>query len=132
MSTLAQLAHVMHSNMEQSFSKILPEFERNMKETSNYDLILDSLTVMRRLFRSDKAPQGSSSFHQNFKKISDIILISLNHEYSKVVSEGLRVAGSFVYILRGSDGATLDSKFDSIVGPLHKAILEKLKKTDID
>lgn len=30
---------------------------------------------------------------------------ALNNEYSKVVSEGLRVAGSFFQILRGEDGS---------------------------
>ena len=41
---------------------------------------------------------------------------ALNHEYSKVVSEGLRVAGSFVFILRSNDNSgTLDHAFDDIV-----------------
>ena len=60
-------------------------------------------------------------------------MIALNHEYSKVVSEGLRVAGSFVYILRSQDGnGTLDPAFNSIVNPLFNAIKDKLEKTDID
>jgi hypothetical protein len=58
---------------------------------------------------------------------------ALNHEYSKVVSEGLRVAGSFIYILRNPDGSgTLDSAFNSIVNPLYGGIKDKLEKTDID
>lgn len=58
---------------------------------------------------------------------------ALNHEYSKVVSEGLRVAGSFVFILRSGDGSgTLDPSFDGIVQPLYTAIKDKLQKTDID
>ena len=52
MNTLAELAHVLHSKLEPCFDKLLPELERNMKETSHYDLILDSLTVLRRMFRS--------------------------------------------------------------------------------
>lgn len=52
---------------------------------------------------------------------------ALNHEYSKVVSEGLRVAGSFVFILRGQDAnGTLDPSFNSIVNPLYEAIKDKL------
>lgn len=59
---------------------------------------------------------------------------SLTHEYSKVVSEGLRVAGSFVYILKSTqnDSGTLDPAFNSIVNPLYDAIKDKLQKTDID
>lgn len=44
---------------------------------------------------------------------------ALNHEYSKVVSEGLRVAGSFVYVLRTPGSSTLDEKFSSIIAPLY-------------
>jgi len=42
-----------------------------------------------------------------------MILSSLKHEYSKVVSEGLRVAGSFTFILRkeGESDGTLDPAF---------------------
>ena len=60
-------------------------------------------------------------------------MAALNHEYSKVVSEGLRVAGSFVFILRATDGSgTLDPAFKSVVTPLYEAIKDKLQKTDID
>jgi hypothetical protein len=31
---------------------MLPELEKNMKETQSYDLILDTLTVLRRMFRA--------------------------------------------------------------------------------
>jgi uncharacterized membrane protein YvbJ len=64
----------------------------------------------------------------------NIILASLNHTYSKVVSKGLRVAGSFVYILRTADNGSgiLDPAFNSIVNPLYDAIKDKLQKTDID
>jgi hypothetical protein len=54
-------------------------------------------------------------------------MIALNHEYSKVVSEGLRVAGSFVFVLRSTDGSgTLDPAFKGIVNPLYEAIKSKL------
>ncbi len=56
----------------------------------------------------------------------------MNHEYSKVVSEGLRVAGSFVYVLRGADGSTIDNRFSSVIEPLYSSIRSKLQKADID
>ena len=51
-----------------------------------------------------------------------------------MVSEGLRVAGSFAFILRKdhSHDGTLDPAFQSIVVPLFDSIREKLQKTDID
>lgn len=60
-------------------------------------------------------------------------MTALNHEYSKVISEGLRVAGSFIYILRSNDGSgTLDTTYNSVVDPLFYAIKDKLQKNDID
>ncbi len=76
---------------------MLPEFEKAMDETQGYDLILDTLQIFRRIFRGDGNYQ---SFQENQQRIIGIISKALGHEYSKVVSEGLRVAGSFVYVLR--------------------------------
>jgi hypothetical protein len=53
-------------------------------------------------------------------------LKALNHEYSNVVSEGLRVAGSFFFVLRGQDGSSLNPQFTGIVPSLYQAIREKL------
>jgi uncharacterized membrane protein YvbJ len=61
----------------------------------------------------------------------DIISRALNHEYSKVVSEGLRVAGSFVNILKDQSDQVSD-KYSSIIQPLYALIREKLQKADID
>ena len=55
MHTLAQLAQSLHSRLDQHFNKMLPELEKAMEETQGYDLILDTLAILRRLFR------GSSS-----------------------------------------------------------------------
>jgi hypothetical protein len=57
MNTLAALAHALHSKLEVFFPQMLPEFEKNMNETQSYDLILDTLTVLRRMFRSKSQEQ---------------------------------------------------------------------------
>jgi hypothetical protein len=44
----------------------------------------------------------------------------------------MRVAGAFVYVLRGADANTIAPAFQSVVQPLHSGIMEKLVKTDID
>jgi hypothetical protein len=56
MHTLAQLANALQSNLEPYFVKMLPEFEKAMNETQGYDLILDTLIILRKLFR------GSGSY----------------------------------------------------------------------
>ena len=127
MNTLSVLAHALHSKLEPYFAKMLPEFEKNMNETQSYDLILDTLIIMRRIFRSkDLNANTSANIGTNYKRVLDIIMGALNHEYSKVVSEGLRVAGSFVYVLRGQDGSSLDPKFNSVISPLYEAVKDKL------
>lgn len=53
MHTLSQMAHTLHSKLEPYFYKMLPEFEKAMDETQGYDLILDTLLILRRLFRGN-------------------------------------------------------------------------------
>lgn len=51
MHTLAQLAHVLHSKLGPHFQKMLPEFEKIMSDPQAYELILDTLIIMKRLFK---------------------------------------------------------------------------------
>ena len=88
---------------------MLPEFEKNMKETQSYDIILDTLTILRRLFRSKEELPDFSAFFKHYQKILQMILLALDHDYSKVVSEGLRVAASYVFILRDASCTKLDA-----------------------
>lgn len=53
MHALAQLAHTLHSKLDSHFNKMLPEFEKAMDETQGYDLILDTLLILRRVFRGN-------------------------------------------------------------------------------
>jgi len=129
MHALAQLAHTLHSKLDNYFNKMLPEFEKAMDETQGYDLILDTLLILRRVFRGNGIYQ---SFQENHQRILQLISKALNHEYSKVVSEGLRVAGSFVYVLRSGDSSVISPTFQQVVQPLYSQIKEKLVKTDID
>ena len=86
---------------------------------------------MRRIFRSK--PFGADArFLAEASQIMDIVLSALRHDYSKVVSEALRVTGSFVNTLRAADTATIDKKHAILVAPIHDAVTEKLRKVDID
>ena len=52
MNTFAVLAHALHARLESQFGKMIGAFEKNMQETQSYDILLDTLTILRRLFRS--------------------------------------------------------------------------------
>lgn len=68
MNTFAALAHSLHQKLEPYFGLMIGDFEKNMHETQSYDLLLDTLTILRRLFRS-KGQQESeqhSAFHDNY------------------------------------------------------------------
>lgn len=98
MHTLASCSHALGGKLGGQFELMLPEFEKIMADPTAYDLILDTLIIMRRLFKSSE--DNLTLFQGQFNKLFDIIQKGTQHEYSKVVSESLRVAGIFVNILR--------------------------------
>ena len=61
-------------------------------------MILDSLVILRRLFKSGE--DNVMVFQAAYQKLFDIIQKGISHEYSKVASEALRVAGIFVNVLK--------------------------------
>ena len=63
--------------------------------------------------------------------IPKILLVALNHQYSKVVTEGLRVTGSFLNALRDESG-NIAPAYASLSQPFYAAIFLKLNKVDID
>jgi len=52
MHTLASVSHVLGSKLGNLFQLMLPEFEKLMADSSAYDLILDTLVILRRLFKT--------------------------------------------------------------------------------
>lgn len=124
MHTLAQVSHVLGSYLGPLFGLMLPEFEKIMADTSAYDLILDTLLIFRRLFKT--GDENAHHYQAHFQKIQDIISRGINHEYSKVVSESLRVAGTFALVLRDPATGDVKATFQSVVQPLYTAIRSKL------
>ena len=108
----------------------LPELEKISQEHASFDLILDTLIILRRLLKTND-PSCMIYYSENYQKIHDIINRGLSHEYAKVVSEALRVAGVFVNVLKSPSG-TLDPKYTSVAQPLYASIRAKLQKADID
>ena len=86
--------------------------------------------MLRRLFRSKPADQPSS-FQEHADSITEFLGKAISHEYSQVVSHGLRVSGSFLNALRANQG-TIDDQFNGVVQPFHNSITDKLNKVDID
>lgn len=61
-----------------------------------------------------------------------MLIDGLKHEYSKVVSEALRVTSSFLNTLRDTKSLTIQTQYKELALPLFDGIFEKLSKTDID
>lgn len=100
-----------------------------MNEAQGYELVLDTLAILRKLFRGSKNYQ---SYQANHQVILNLIIKALSNDYSKVVAEGLRVAGQFVHVLRANGQSTIAPALSQIIQPLFEAVKDKLVKTDID
>ena len=101
LSTLSCLALAIQDQLDKHFELFWPELKQTIEENQSFEPVLNSLKVLRRLFRSYK-PGTNAVFHTKFAEIKAFLVQALNHEYSKVVSEGLRVSGSFLNTLRSS------------------------------
>lgn len=128
-SCLAALSNTLGGEMDQHFADVLPVIQATV-EDSNFDALLDSLRILRTLFRSFQA--GSQmNFLKETQTIQKILLSSLNHDYSRVVGTALSVTGSFVNTLLNKDG-TFNASFKPLVPSLYDCVLAKLNKHDID
>jgi hypothetical protein len=61
-----------------------------------------------------------------------MILEAIADDYFKIVSEGLRAAGSFIKILRPVPGRKLSPGFSDHINTIYAAVMKRLKATDID
>lgn len=131
--TLGVLALLVGNELDAQFNDFWPELCKTIDDRSSFEPTISSLLVLRRLFRSrkleDAAVMNYASLHT---QISDFLKKCIEHEYSKVVYEGLRVSSSFLNALRNSQTGTVDPKFASTVNQLHAIILDKLGKVNID
>jgi hypothetical protein len=85
----------------------------------NIDIVLDALTIMRRLFRSTPAEiNGKAKFHGLTDAIKTIILDACAHKSIRVSVQGLRVMGSFVNTLADVKGAVLP-QFAGLLTPFY-------------
>jgi len=63
MRTFCELAHTLHTRLASHFSIFVEDFKRNMNEiNTSYEIALDTLVILRRLFRSKGHTSSSSDF----------------------------------------------------------------------
>ena len=130
LKTLSSLSLAVQFHLDTHFEAILPELEKTMEETQSYEPLLETLRILRRLFRSTPYLKRAN-YHQFAENIEGILLFALNHDYSKVVSEGLRAAGSFLNTLRDSSSG-IANEYKFMAKDFYTAVVNKLSKTDID
>jgi len=91
------------------------------------------LGVLRRFFRSRRLNESRPANFASFAAdITAFLKKAIEHEYSKVVFEGLRVASSFLNALRNASTSTVDQAYGSSVMQLHQIIIGKLDRVNID
>ena len=71
MHTFSQLAQVLPRQTAEGIDKFLPDLEKLINEDASYDLILDTLAVLKRLFKIEEDRHGK--FQKNFQKIYNVI-----------------------------------------------------------
>lgn len=128
--TLSALSLSIQFQLDSHFELILPELENTMEESQSFEPLLESLRILRRLFRSRPAGK-QANFYAFAENIQGLLLFALNHDYSKVVSEGLRVTGSFLSTLR-EGASTIGPLLQPMTRDFYAAVITKLSKVDID
>ena len=131
--TLSEFCLLSGFELDSQFGAFWPELQKTIDDNSNNEPVLSSLGVLRRLFRSKKLEnntQGTFLAHAN--DITAFLKKAIEHDYSKITFEGLRVCSSFLGALRNSQSGVIDNGFSSNVNQLHAIILDKLGKVNID
>lgn len=130
LSTLAALGNSLQESLDQNFDLILPVISSAVEDQSNFDPFIDSLRLLRTLFKSTQ-PGASVNFLREANQIQKYLLASLNHDYSRVVGTGLSVTGSFMNTLLNADGS-FNNSYKGLIVPIYDAVFVKLNKHDID
>jgi len=99
--TISTYALLVQFKFDQNFGDIWPELQKTIDDRSSFEPTISSLGVLRRLFRSKRLDEPAApTFANSASEITEFLKKSIEHEYSKVVFEGLRVASSFLNALR--------------------------------
>jgi len=130
---LSAFALLAQYDFDISFNDVWDQLKETIENRQNYDSAISALGVLRRLFRSKKLEDTrTSNFAEKADEISDFLVKAIEHNYSKVVFEGLRVASSFLSALRSPTTGTVDARFASHVNKLNLIVFGKLGRVNLD
>ena len=130
---LSAFALLSQWSFDESFLQVWDSLKETIDNNNNFDAAISSLSVLRRMFRSRKIEQaGQAQFTQKAGEITAFLVKAVNHNYSKVVFEGLRVASSYLSALRSAQTGTVDTAQSDQVNQLNAIVLEKLGRVNID
>ena len=130
---LSTYALLVQFKFDENFNDVWPELQKTIDDRSSFEPTISSLTVLRRMFRSKRLDeQAQPTFTNSAAEITEFLKKAIEHEYSKVVFEGLRVASSFLNALRSQATATVDPRFQPQVRILNEIIVQKLGRVNID
>ncbi|CAG9331708.1 unnamed protein product [Blepharisma stoltei] len=107
------------AKLNENLGLILNEITKNLEDINNSNLRMDTLIMLKRLFRSG----ASENLQDIFGVLLPHIQKAISDEYFKIAAEGLRVAGSMVKALPG---------VAQVVRSLYPLVLNRLTMTDID
>ena len=120
-------------DFDESFISIWGDLSTTIDDRQSFEPTISALGVLRRLFRAKSlADARVPSFASKADEITEFLKKAVQHDYSKVVYEGLRVSSSFLNALRSADTATVGPQYQASVLKLHEIIFEKLGKVNID
>ena len=114
--TLSAFTNLVGFNFDSSFRQVWPDLSSTIDDRSSPEPTISALNVLRRLFRSKELQDSrEANFKTIASEITDFLKKAIQHEYSKVVYEGLRVSSSFLAALRNQNSATVDQQFSNCV-----------------
>ena len=130
---LSAFALLAQFDFDISFNDIWDQLKETIDNRQNYDAAISALGLLRRMFRSKTIEDTRvGNFTSKAAEITEFLIKAIEHNYSKVVFEGLRVASSFLSALRSAQTGTVDAKFATQVNQLNAIVLEKLGRVNID
>jgi len=107
--TLSAYALLSQFNFDLCFDQVWPELKTTIDDDSHFEPVISALGVLRRMFRSKNLTETrKGNFTEATTDITAFLKKSIEHNYSKVVFEGLRVASSFLNALRSPSTGTVE------------------------
>lgn len=114
--TLSTYANLVAFDFDRDFAEVWPKLSDTIDDRQSFEPAISSLGVLRRFFRSRRLDETrTANFASSAADITAFLKKAIEHEYSKVVFEGLRVASSFLNALRTASTSTVDQKYASSV-----------------